>query len=425
MDASIPVFEKSHPRLSVLDWSRNIQRLQNEARVRRFESYQLRQRANQLRNETSITTRWDNCVNNELLRDRIFEVQSWKEKQRFTRENVRDEIRALKEEKNATELHLESLQLPLMVSSQCLSNRNQRVPPELTRDQLGEELNKELHTIENHKRVLTDVCHMGWEKIKELTNVFCRLEREIQNKDDALELEYHVKYIDRESSDISYKLDPTRITPDTMSEKSYVDCIENTIKIAEQLMSESKALRETMFKAREQAKNQMYAQSQHVEMIMRRRVYDIQRAKNEMEWQKYKLESNLQKTDREIESLRAAVADKINPTKLVETRLETRTRRPLLERVEDKPMRGLIEEYERVHTSTNLLEKKLEDALKTYHGMYSHHQRVMKDLQYKNQALETDRRLIEIRKPLHGPNETEFQRNVGYCKMADELVPDW
>ncbi|XP_028157697.1 tektin-B1-like [Ostrinia furnacalis] len=423
MDSSIPVFEKPHPRLSVLDWTRNIQRLQNEARLRRFESYELRQRANQLRNETCVTTRWDNYVNNELLRDRIFEVESWREKQRFTREAVRDEIRALKEEKHATELHLESLQVPLMVSSQCLSNRDQRVPPELTRDQLGEELNRELHIIENSKRVLTDACHMGWEKLKELTNVYCRLEREVQNKDDALMLEYHVRDLTRDSADISYKLDPTRIPPDTISEESYVNCIENTIKIAEQLMSESKTLRETMFKAREQARNQMYAQSQQVEMIMRRRVYDIQRARNEMEWQKYKLETNMDKVDREITSLRAAVADKINPTKLVETRLETRTRRPVLERVQDKPMRGLIEEYERVHMSTNQLEKKLEEALTTYHGMYNHHQRVTKDLQYKNQALETDRRLIEIRKPIHAPDETELQRSVGYCHMADELLP--
>ncbi|XP_045766819.1 tektin-B1-like [Maniola jurtina] len=424
MDASIPVFEKPHPRISVLDWTRNIQRLQNEARLRRFESYELRQRANQLRNETSVTTRWDNYVNNELMRDRIFEVDSWREKQRFTREQVRDEIRALKEEKNATELHLESLQIPLMVVSQCLSNRDQRVPPELTRDQLGEELRKELHIIENSKRVLTDVCHMGWQKIKDLTNVFCRLEREIQNKDDCLTLEYHVKELNRESSEISYKVDPTRIPPDSMTEESYVHCIENTINIAEQLMRESKELRETMFRSREQARNQMYAQSQQVEMIVRRRVYDIQRARNEMEWQKYKLEANMQKVDREIESLRAAVADKINPTKLVETRLETRTRRPVLERVQDKPMRGLIEEYERVHTSSNMLEKKLQEALSTYHGMYNHHQRVKKDLEYKNQALETDRRLIEIRKPLHKEDDTEFKRNVGYCHMADELVTD-
>ncbi|XP_037869777.2 tektin-2-like [Bombyx mori] len=213
MDTSVPVFEKTHPRLTVLDWTRNIQKLQNEARHRRFESYELRQRANQLRNETCITTRWDTYVNDELLRDRIFEVQSWREKQRFTRDCVRDEIRALKEEKHATELHLESLQVPLMIVSQCLSNRDQRVPPELTRDQLEEELKKELHIIENSKRVLKDVCNMGWEKIKDLTNVLCRLEREIRNKDETLDLEYHVKDLTRDSSDISFKLDPTRIPP--------------------------------------------------------------------------------------------------------------------------------------------------------------------------------------------------------------------
>ncbi|XP_049874325.1 tektin-B1-like [Pectinophora gossypiella] len=265
---------------------------------------------------------------------------------------------------------------------------------------------------------------MGWEKIKELTNVYCRLEREIRNKDETLMLEYHVKDLDRDSTGISYKLDPTRIPAESMSEESYVNCIENTIKIAEQLMAESKTLRETMFKARENARNQMYVQCQTVELTMRRRVFDIQRARNEMEWQKYKLEQNLRKLDAEIESLRAAVADKINPTKLVETRLETRTRRPVLERVQDKPMRGLMEEYERVHMSYYKLEKKLEEALTTYHGMYNHHQRVTRDLQHKNQALETDRRLIEIRKPLHNSSESDFKRNVGYCHMADELVTD-
>ncbi|VVC99024.1 unnamed protein product [Leptidea sinapis] len=348
MDASIPVFEKPHPRPSVLDWTRNIQKLQNEARIRRFESYETRQRGNQLRNETAVTTRWDTYVNNELLRDRIFEVEAWREKQRFVREQVRDESRALREEKHKTELHLESLQ--------------------------------ELHIIENSKRVLTDVCNMGWEKLKELTNVFCRLEREIQNKDDTLAIESYVKDLSRESSDITYKLDPTRIPPNTMSEENYVNCIETTIKIAEQLMKESKVLRETMFKSCEQAANQMYAQSQQVEMIMRRRVFDVQRARNEMEWQKYKLEEHLRKLDREIGCLRSAVADKINPTKLVETRLEARTQRPVLERVQD--------------------------------------------LEYKNQALETDRRLIEIRAPLHRDHDTQLDRNVGYCRMGNELVTD-
>lgn len=48
----------------------------------------------------------------------------------------------------------------------------------------------------------------------------------------------------------------------------------------------------------------------------------------------FQLELNLHNLDREIEALRAAVADKINPTKLVETRLEMRNRRPVLELVQ-------------------------------------------------------------------------------------------
>ncbi|XP_048487710.1 tektin-2 [Plutella xylostella] len=348
----------------------------------------------------------------------------------LTRDQLGEELnkvcmaQALREQKNSTKLVLEWLQMPLLVAAQCHAQRDQRVPPELTRDQLGDELNKELHIIENSKRTLTNLCHSGWEKIKELTNVHCRLEREIKNKDETIDLESSVRHLDRNCSNISYKLDPTRIPAETMSEEAYIDCIKNTIDIAERLMFESKNLREQMFRSRETARNQMRAQSDAVEMIMRRRVFDVQRARNEMEWQKHKLEQNLVKVDREIESLRAAIADKINPTKLVETRLEMRTRRPVLERVNDKPMRGLTEEYERVHTSSKHLEQKLEDALKTYHGMQSHLQRVTKGLQYKNQALETDRRLVDIRKPIHEPDQTEFKRNVGYCHMSDELAPE-
>ncbi|GBP19496.1 hypothetical protein EVAR_102043_1 [Eumeta japonica] len=51
-------------------------------------------------------------------------------------------------------------------------------------------------------------------------------------------------------------------------------------------------------------------------------------------------------------------------------------------------------------------------------------QRVCKDLEYKNQALETDRRLIEIRKPIHSPGESDFKRNVGYCHVGNELIPE-
>lgn len=80
-------------------------------------------------------------------------------------------------------------------------------------------------------------------------------------------------------------------------------------------------------------------------------------------YQFFQLEANMQKVDREIQSLRAAVADKTDPGKLVETRLEFRTFRPGLERVNDRVLRGLNEEYERVNLSKSMLEKKLDEAL--------------------------------------------------------------
>lgn len=48
----------------------------------------------------------------------------------------------------------------------------------------------------------------------------------------------------------------------------------------------SKKLRETMYIPRDQTKNDLRAQNDNVNYGLRRRIYDTERIKNELEWQK-------------------------------------------------------------------------------------------------------------------------------------------
>lgn len=118
---------------------------------------------------------------------------------------------------------------------------------------------------------------------------------------------------------------------------------------------------------------------------MRKCIYETQRAKNELEWQKMNVSSRagravggMRGTDfhllhaqlkeamarlhKEIEDLAAALRDKTECLMLAETRLENRKYRPGLEQARDEPMAGLTEEVLQLRRTRQELQGKLNHA---------------------------------------------------------------
>lgn len=76
-------------------------------------------------------------------------------------ERIQKELKALSEEKSCTESCLESMVTPLLVVSECLTQRDARLDQELTFDDADVELQKELCIVESNKRLLRDQCKAG------------------------------------------------------------------------------------------------------------------------------------------------------------------------------------------------------------------------------------------------------------------------
>lgn len=73
---------------------------------------------------------------------RVYELQQWKTTLQDLLTRLDNEMATLKEEKASTERELEQLNLPLLVCSECLSNRDGRRSSELTYDLADTELKK-------------------------------------------------------------------------------------------------------------------------------------------------------------------------------------------------------------------------------------------------------------------------------------------
>lgn len=158
---SVVTFDKPLKHLSLNDWNLRINQLRNNAETKRVDAFNFRQMSRNLRNESTVESFWTTYYNNERFSDRVAELDRWRQTLIECYNRIDKEIKTLQSEKEVTEKALESQITPLIVVSECISQRDVRLPTELTLDSVDEELHRELCIVEENKRLLRDQCQAG------------------------------------------------------------------------------------------------------------------------------------------------------------------------------------------------------------------------------------------------------------------------
>lgn len=63
--------------------------------------------------------------------------------------------------------------------------------------------------------------------------------------------------------------------------------------LADNELEDTYAMRESLFVSREKARNILYAQQQRTEHTIRKRIFETQRARNELDWQLLNVNNNI------------------------------------------------------------------------------------------------------------------------------------
>ncbi|XP_026318614.1 tektin-B1-like [Hyposmocoma kahamanoa] len=418
---SVVTFEKPIPHLSLPDWDARLYGLQVTADTRRADAFDLRHSAHQLRNETRIKTDWDSYHNNNRLSARIYEIEQWKSTIEDLLTRIDREMNLLKEEKASTERELEQLNMPLLVCSECLSNRDGKRSTELTYDMADMELKKELCVTEANKKLLIDRCQSTWEKINRLESVKFKLQLDLNDKTEALTIDKNMLSLDKDCANITYKTDSLKTPKRMITGEQWLQKVEANRQMAQDELQDTLRLRESLFVARERARNTLRAQTDVTNYMLRRRIYETQRARNELDWQKMKMEENMDKLATELKVMGEQFADKVNALKLAETRLETRGYRPGIELASDEADLGLKEEVRNLRETIRQLQEKLDCGKSTYNALEDASIKIAIDLADKNQSLEVDTRALEMRAALEPKKLKGTDKNLVLASMKDEV----
>ncbi|XP_022901941.1 tektin-2 [Onthophagus taurus] len=427
MQASVVTFEKPLQHIGLADWNAKQWASQQTNDTRRNDAFMLRHQARQLRNETRIKTDWDTYHNNARLADRITEMIRWKDTLQACLNLINREVNALREEKFSTEKEFEALGIPISIVSECISMRDCRQGAELTYDDGDTELKRELCVLENVKKLLIERCQSAWEKINRLDEVKFKVQLDINDKHESIELDKDQLTLDKNCANISYKTDPLRIPSASIPYETWLEHSKYTKLLADKELEDTCKLREALFVIREKARNDIRAQRDYVDFILRKRIYEIQRARNELEWQQLKMREEMEKVGKEIQSLEEALNNKDDARKLAETRLENRTYRPGFELARDEAEIGLKDEVTQLTQTQQDIANKLNCAKATYNALEDQQVLIDEDLENKCQALMTDIRCLDLRSRLKSFDEstgsTETDRNIQLTKMEKEIPP--
>ncbi|XP_017781142.1 PREDICTED: tektin-B1, partial [Nicrophorus vespilloides] len=295
---------------------------------------------------------------------------------------------------------------------------------ELTYDDGDTELKTELCVLEGVKKLLVERCQAAWEKINRLEEVRFKLTLDINDKQESIELDKDQLTLDKNCANISYKIDPLRIAKNSLPYETWLEHSKYTKLLADNELADTNKLREAMFVMRERARNDMQAQRDRVDFSLRKRIYETQRARNELEWQLLKMREEMEKVQKEIKTLEDALEDKTDARKLCETRLENRTYRPGVELCQDEAEIGLKDEVMQLRQTQQDLMDKINCAKATYNALEDQQVLIEIDLGNKSQSLMTDIRCLDLRGRLKtGGNVSDTDRNIQLTQMEKEIPP--
>ncbi|XP_064536144.1 tektin-2-like [Drosophila montana] len=393
----ITTMQKPIQHISMSDWNSKTDRLRNVANARRADALALRSSSRLLRDQSHIECDWANYESNNALDARIIEVKTWRNIISKTFDRLLREIHALEAERKAAENELEWQAGPLSVIREMLFVRDDRVKSESTYDRAGIELKNELYVLENNARLLADRIQNAWEKLSRLEVVRFKVESELGNKTETVNIDTTQRALDRNSDSISFKVDPKRAPKNFRSYDNWLTWTHNLKQMAGNETADTAAIRESLFVCREKARSILQAQQERTNHYLRVRIFQTEQAYNELEWQRLRMMDDLKASSCEIQDLEEALNDKTNRIKLAETRLENRKYRCSTEMCLDEVYELLCLEVDKLREIQSCLMNKLNESRANFNLLSNHANKIDEDLAKKQHAIITDKKTLEVR----------------------------
>lgn len=343
------------------DWHRRNQDHFATSSAFRQSSERLRADTYRLVQERDQLTAKNQAHSSKNIGDRADDIDFWKSELRHETELLVSETNALSESKKRLERALIETESPLGIAKECLFNRDRREGIDLVHDAVETQLIQEVDVIRSCQEKMKRLIQRADQQLQRNRAAQHELDKDSHDKFSALSIDNRCHVMKNTSAGINYFAGIENVDRTVTIPTSWAKFSDDNIRRSQAERAASAKMREEIESCLAQTSNEMWTQWNRVNVAFTQRVAEQVDTKN-------KLQSHLNRTLQEIhdvettiQRLHRAIAEKERPTKVAETRLDERTRRPNLELCRDPAQLMLVNEVKQLQATLANLRARLEE----------------------------------------------------------------
>ncbi|XP_071378126.1 tektin-2-like [Centroberyx affinis] len=316
----------------------------------------------QIPRATHSTMRQLSCRREELSR--------WQTQTRESIGRVDQEITALEQVKDAAECCLQEMILYCQVLEECVLLRDGCTTGDLVHDHVLIGLEKEVQLTQEITELVQKQIYMLLEKLSSLRGIRTQLLADYRDKGEAIKLNTKCMTYDLKSPIMPNQYQPNLNTKGTLSYDQWLSRCKGLKLAVEKLVKECSCFRGNLQYTLAKLKNALESQRCTTDSILRKRINEMMRAKEVLEWEKQQIQDTIVDLVRDMQKLEAQLMGCGSKMQLAHSRLDILKQRPSLELCLDKPHISLMLEINNLAKIASGLRTNLQLSQQSLDPMY-------------------------------------------------------
>ncbi|KAK5645821.1 hypothetical protein RI129_004285 [Pyrocoelia pectoralis] len=351
--------------------------------------------------------------NTKRLNQREQDIHRWKCELEMAISALYEEIGLLEEQRKRLKAAGAVLNVPQAIVGECLERRTGRLDSDLIRDEVEEELIKEIALTAEIRQIFARTLKEIEIQLSENKTAKQRLEYDWSDKVVAHKIEALNCGLNNKSKIIMFKNASVVFPEEQSTEEHWENFTRETLQEAEATRQRSVTLRATLDSILTNASRDLRSQADKVEIALSQRLECNEQVKIKLENELKKILQRLANVEDVIRDLRAAIQRMDIPMKKAQTRLDNRLVRPRVENCRDIAHFGLIEEVKVIGENVSALNAQLNAVIQNQDELIEIRNKLEKEIMIKRNSLEIDRaRVRQLRS--HYPSASQLS---GYSNL--------
>ncbi|XP_029918818.1 tektin-B1-like [Myripristis murdjan] len=316
------------------------------------------------------------------------ELSRWQTQASESISRVDQEVTTLQQVREVAEQCVQEKMSHCQVLLECVRLRS--TTGDLSQDPVLLELQKEEQLAQQIRELVQSKISILLDKLSSLREIRTQLQQEYQDKGEAIKI--NTKCVTYDPSTLANHHYPDQTTTGTHSYDQWLSRCRSLKQTVDKLLQECCSFRGNLKYTLAKVKNTLESQRSATDRVLRRRINEIVRAKEVLEWERHQVNVTITDLVEEKRQVEAQLMNCESTMQLAQSRLDILTQRPGRELCLDQPQISLMSEADNLAKVASGLRMKLQLTQQTLQPEYRSLYILEDQLADKARALDVDLR---------------------------------